>query len=89
MQHLDGMQDGSRQNAIPVRISRNFSSQTVASAERSALGSLARLADVRGKNKNDLPSFNMANARSICNKFDELTAQLLTYRANIGVITES
>ena len=37
----------------------------------------------------DLPSFYLANARSLEKKFDELTAQLLSTRMDIAVITES
>lgn len=37
----------------------------------------------------DLPSFYLAKARSLEKKFDELTAQLLSTRMDIAVITES
>ena len=42
-----------------------------------------------GKKGYDLPSFYLANARSLEKKFDELTAQLLSTCMDIAVITES
>lgn len=82
--------------SIVTHLSRNSATRPSASligrgkdwSTRSHLRSIPLSRHVEKKGY-DLPSFYLANARSLEKKFDELTAQLLSTRMDIAVITES
>ena len=81
--------------SIEIHLSRNIVSRPCASrngrVDDRPARSLRPIPQSRRLKKTgyDLPSFYLANARSLRKKFDELTAQLLTTCMDFAVITES